>query len=198
MVAAATKPVKVSKSGKVRTNVNGKIAWVYPEELPAAAPARALAGEASAPLLGWDGEELEVFDEDYEDYLNSRPTRAQLRPYPQPVFYWEPTGPGVALQPFPSLGAFSSSVTGTWSVHNLAQEEAVRERLARETGLDPDLLKLEAWEWETLNGRGNAQMAKSLRYCHDAGCHWVSCSPLANNLHEERRGHTTHAKPRER
>jgi hypothetical protein len=198
MVAAAEKPVKVSKSGKVRTNVNGRIAWVYPEEMPSASPQAAAAADLASPLLGWDGDEPDDDFLPYEDYLESKPTRAQMRPYVPTVFYWEPTEPGISLQPYPSLGPFQSNPTGFWPVNNLAQEEAVRERLARTTGLDPDVLKLTEADWDTINGRGNAQMASALRWCHDPGCHWVSCSALANNLHEQKRGHTTHAKPRER
>lgn len=184
----------VSKTGKVRTNVNGKIAWVYPDELPLANPQHAAAGDiAAAELLDWDGEETAAFAP-YEDYLESRPARSEMRPYAEPKFYWAPAFPGAALQPYPRMSALVSSDTGIWTVNNDAQDGAVRSHLRKTCGVDPDELLVTAREWDVMQGKASKP---PVRYCHDGGCRWVSCSPLANQIHEESRGHTTHARPRE-
>lgn len=157
--------------------------------MPAATPAVVIP-ETSAPSLGWDGEDVEDFAQDYDDYLESRPTKADLKPYAVPVLYWEALKPGTSLRPYPRMSSIDSTPQGLWKAQNAAQQTAVREHLAISTRLDPDLLKVSAEEQAALVGRG----ATPLRFCHTCG--FVTSSLLAANLHETDSQHTTHPQPK--
>ena len=169
---------------------------------PGVAPEAALAnpqGAAAATLAattyGWDGEELPDLGGGYEDYLDSRPAPEERRPFAEPVLYWAPVYPGASLAPYPRLGEIRSSPEGLWTAHNAAQDQAIRSHLRKTTKVDPESLKLSPQEWAVMQGKADNP---PVRFCHDPGCRWVSCSPLANAIHERERGHTTKATPRER
>ena len=135
-------------------------------------------------LIDWAGNEVEPWEQDYEDYLTSRPSREALRPYKEPVRYWEVLYPGCSLQPYPRMGAFTSTVDGVWVATNKAQEDAIREHIAISTRVDPDRLKVTPAE------------GSDLRFCHSPACRFITSSLFAANLHESLCGHTTHGTPR--
>lgn len=73
--------------------------------------------------------------EDFEPYLDKKGD-------PAPVIYWEPFEPGLELQPYPRIGGIASTFDGRWVCRNKAEEEIVRERLARLGGGNADQFRL--------------------------------------------------------
>jgi hypothetical protein len=138
----------------------------------------------SGEFLDWDGNEVERLEQTYDEYVNSRPSPEELRRYRTPIYYWEVKAPGCALQPYPQMGAFSSSEDGLWAARNPSQNTAIRHRLAS-IGIDPDEMKLSADELAVMQGKAKG----SIRFCEDCG--FTSCSARAVELHEALRGHTT-------
>lgn len=164
--------------------------------MPAATDRRpaAVIASANTPALDWDGKELEPFEESYDDYLESMPSREALRPYQEPVYYWEVRYPGCTLQPYPRMGGFNSSPEGLWGPRNRAQEDAVRDYITNTARVDPDVLKLTPDEVAYQTG-DKVPPQGGTRFCQDAGCRFITTSLVASGLHEELTGHTTKAKP---
>ena len=146
-------------------------------------------GSVGDAALDWDGNPLND-EEGYEDYLNSRPSKADLKRYAKPVCFWEVLHPGTALQPYPTMGTIDSLVSGLWMAQNPSQERHIREYLLQSTHLDPDLLKLTDHELDVMNGRAVGE----IRFCQD--CTFIACSLVAVNLHETLNGHSTKSTPR--
>lgn len=155
---------------------------------------RSRQGEAVAELVGgevldWDGNEIgEVGD--YLDYLNSRPTRAQLRRYDEPVFYWEVKYPGCALQPYPQMSPMRSSDEGLWRCDNDAQQAAVREHIQIQMHRDPDDFRVTDAELQALATRD----ADRISYCKT--CAFTTTNIVMANLHRRESGHESSDKPR--
>jgi len=154
-------------------------------------PQAELIADASAALMDWDGTEAE-FGEDYDDYIASRPLKEDMRPYKTPVYYWEVKYPGCTLQPYPRLAPFNSLDSGLWTARTKWQEDAIRTHIRQNAETDPDEMKLTPDDLAVMNGQKRPGMA--VRFCQD--CHFVSCSAVANNLHESVCGHRTDQKPR--
>ena len=149
-----------------------------------------IVADAASALLDWDGNEVEDFEGDYEDYVNSSPSKEDLKRYRTPVLYWEVRYPGCNLQPYPKMGGFKSSNTGLWTARNAVQERAIRQHILQSTSTDPDELRLTSDEIKIMNGEKKAPM----RFCQD--CFFLSCSMTAVDLHETLNGHMTGSKPR--
>jgi hypothetical protein len=154
-------------------------------------PQSELIADAGAALIDWDGTEAEEV-EDYDAYIASRPPKEAMRPYKTPVYYWEVKYPGCALQPYPRLAPFESLRTGLWTARNQWQEDAIRDHIRRETGFDPDDMKISADEWAVMSGQARKGLA--IRFCQD--CKFISCSMEAVNAHERLCGHRTDQLPR--
>ncbi len=186
-----TMPALANKPRKQRINgPDGKLRWVPVAELT---PMTEVMADLSAgEFLDWEGNEVAPLAEDYEDYINSQPSKEDLRPYPKPVGYWEVRYPGCTLQPYPRMGGFSSEPSGRWQATNRVKETAIREHIRATAKVDPDLLKISDEELATMSGRGTG----AIRYCQDGCCNFVSCSMTAINLHEALCGHRTDSRPR--
>lgn len=151
-------------------------------------------GQAVADLVGgevldWDGNEIGE-STDYVDYLNSRPTREQLRRYPEPVFYWEVKYPGCALQPYPTMSAMRSTESGLWQCQNKAQEAAVREHIQIQMKRDPDEFRVSDAELKALGEKHSDEIS----YCKT--CAFTTTSQKMANLHRRESGHESSDKPR--
>lgn len=183
---------------KIRTTdpATGKFRWVDPAEVEQGnARARAIADLAAGQLLDWDGNEVDDLG-DYDEYVNSRPSKEALRRYPTPVFYAEVRYPGCALQPVPRMAAITSTPTGLWQANNAVQEKAIREHIAISTAqaghpAHPDELKIDEEELAILRGGGG-----DIQYCQNAGCFFVSASSRAAKLHALTNGHRLDYRPR--
>src|SRR4051812_12824296 len=108
--------------------------------MPAVAE-RSVRGQAvadlSVPDAMWDA----IPDAPEPEDVRGLPLSAEARrPYPNPVYYWEPEFPGMAMMPYPSQGHFQSEESGRWACQNRWQEDEVRSRLSR-LG-DPDDLRV--------------------------------------------------------
>lgn len=191
--------VASAKPKKVRTTdpITGKFRWVDPAELETRSPqARAMADLSAGEVLDWDGNAVEESD-DYDEYINTMPSKDELRRYARPVSYWEVRYPGCSLQPFPRMGVIRSTPTGLWQAHNAVQERAIREHLVISTGqaghaCDPDDLKISDEEMAVMDGRRPGD----IQYCQDAGCYFVTCSMHAGKLHALTNGHRLDYRPR--
>jgi hypothetical protein len=180
---------------KVRTTdpITGKFHWVDPQELEIANPrARAVADLSAGELLDWDGNAVEQPDETYDEYVHRMPSKDDLKRFRQPVFHWEVRYPGCILQPFPRMGAITSTPSGLWQSNNAVQLRAVHEHIRITARVDPDLLRISDDEMAVMNGQKDGV----IRYCQNAGCFFVSCSMTAIDLHESLCGHRTDRKPR--
>ena len=145
-------------------------------------------------MVSWSSD-VPVWDDSvtYDDYLESTPSREDLRQYATPVLYWEVQYPGCELRPYPKFSSIVSRHTGLWEATCKAHEDAIREHLADVTGGNPDKLKLtEADIAEMRKPVGEAQV----RYCHDCPARYASI--VAANLHESLNDHHTHQHPKER
>jgi hypothetical protein len=184
MTDTATKPKKVRVGFGV---------WGYPDEVePQDMQRTAVADLSAAEVYDWDGNEVEEWDETYDEYVNKRPSRADLKKYPQPVYYWEVRYPGCSIQPYPRMGAIVSTPTGLWTAHNAVQERAIREHIQIATKHDPDDLKITDHEMAVMDGKEKG----GIRYCQNAGCYFVSCAMTAIDIHETLTGHRTDSRPR--
>lgn len=156
--------------------------------MPTAVAARSVQGQAVADLVA----EPLLEDEGGEDWFpREMPTREEMRLYKEPVQYWEPEFPGMAMMPYPRLGHLSSQEEGRWVCHAKWEEDAVRKRLTKLVG-DPDELKVTPDELAIVRGKKPGES----QYCHTPLCKFVSCSPLAARLHAQRRGHSIQPLPR--
>lgn len=157
--------------------------------MSAATAVRSVRGQAIADLTSepWG-------DEEAEDWTpREMPAREDLRRYKTPVQYWEPEEPGKSLMPYSSLGHYPSLEEGRWVCESKWQEDAVRDRLSR-LG-NPDDFKVTPEQLAVVRGKG-APGGPTNQYCHTPLCHFVTCSPLAAQLHETLRGHTLKFEPR--
>jgi hypothetical protein len=146
----------------------------------------------SGEFLDWDGNEVETLEQTYDEYVNSRPPKEDLRRFRQPIYYWEVKAPGCSLQPYPTMGAFQSTGTGLWTARNPAQDTAIRTRILSTTGVDPDEMRLSSDDLKALDG--DEKLSRRVRFCQD--CFFVCSNQDATNLHEILRGHSTKSQPR--
>jgi len=207
MPAATAAQPKVKKVRGINPETgkwNGK--WVYPDGVdapeveiivapePRPSMQRQAVVELTGSILGFDenGDEITVESGDYLDYVNSMPTKAERRRFKTPVYYWEVLWPGCTLQPYPQLGSFRSTDSGVWQCEYPYQEMAVREHILANVHVDPDTLRVTDEELAVMDGRATG----AIRYCQSGGCSFVSCAPIAIDLHESLDGHRTDRTPR--
>jgi len=161
---------------------------------PAATANRSQQGNAVAALIGgealdWDGNEIGD-STDYLDYLNSRPTREQLRKFDEPVFFWEVKYPGCALQPYPQMSPMRSTESGLWRCDNLAQMTAVKEHIQIQMKRDPEEFRVADADLKELSNRHSEQIS----YCKTCG--FTTTNQKMANLHRRESGHEISDKPR--
>ena len=147
--------------------------------------------------MDWDGNEVEEFGQTYDEYINTMPSKADLKRFPKPVFHWEVRYPGCSLQPFPRMWAIASTATGLWQSNNAVQLRSVEEHIRISTAqaghpTNPDDLQISDDEMAVMNGR----QAGVIQYCQNPGCYFVSCSNRAGMLHALTNGHRLYYKPR--
>ncbi len=145
---------------------------------------------ADQPRVDWFGNEDTYDGMGYDEYVAYVPSRADFRPYPTPVMYWEVKHPGCAIHPYPTMGQFRSLDEGVWVCLNKAIEDAVREYLQLEYHRNPDDFKLTPDEMQTMKSRRQG----TVRYCQS--CAFMTCNMEMANLHEAETDHITRDRPR--
>lgn len=159
--------------------------------MPTASAQRQIIADVAEPArIDWNGNEDDFDGPDFETYVNTMPSRADLKPYPEPVMYWEVKRPGCAIHPYPRMGQLLSLPEGVWICQNKAMHEAVREHLRIEMMRDPEHFRLTEAERITMKKREQG----TIRYCQS--CAFMTCNLEMSNLHESETGHNTRVTPR--